>query len=150
MKKINKTFLVKNNKSKLFIFLVALGKELIEQKLSIGISAINEEAFNQISKQDRFKELIENGDIQLMASKIDEAETDKEKEAEAEKMLQNIAEGATEDLKEFNAKDSVRLVKETLDLKVLKKWVETEERTTVIKAIEAQIKKLTTDEEENK
>ena len=52
----------------------------------------------------------------------------------------------SEDLGPFegkNAKDSIEVVEGTLDREVLKKWKDEETRVTVLKAIDAQIEKLT-------
>jgi hypothetical protein len=74
---------------------------------------------------------IENGIIQVIPSVLDEKAIE-----------ENISEGATAPLSEFSVKEAVKIIKDCYNLSELKKWVETESRKRVKKAIEEQVESI--------
>lgn len=118
-----------------------------------GINEVRREVWDAVKENPGVKKRLESGDIVLMDIKpADRPHTDKKVAAVGVGEPAN-AEQASESeypLKSLNVKDAKALIKETYDFITLKRWVEVEERQSVILAIEKQLEDFAPPEKDEK
>ena len=96
--------------------------------IKMGNNIIDDEVFEQIMKNPVVKAKFSSGELKLINPK--------------EKVKTETDDAPKEGLSNYNVKDAIKLVDETLDVKQLEDWKSTEDRKSVNKAIDKQIKKI--------
>lgn len=128
-----------------------------------GVNSVDPKLWAIAEKDSEIKYFLEQGILEVLegdAAKSEKKESDPfagvsddEKKKLIDKAFGDNKENANsnaptpeappvEPLKNFNDKKALQLVSETFNVGILKEWLDTEDRTKVKRAIEAQIKKM--------
>lgn len=102
--------------------------------IKMGNNIIDDEVFEQIMKNPDVKAKFSSGELKLINPK--------------EKAKTETDDAPKEGISKYNVKDAIKVVDETLDVKQLEDWKSTEDRKSVNKAIDKQIKKISDKDED--
>jgi len=101
--------------------------------LKPGINEMSDKDWAKMKDHQKFKKMLEDGDMEVVKK-------DNEKSKSGGEVASNLA--------EMKASDATKVVEQTLDKELLESWLEGEERVTVQRALDKQLKKLEYTKEE--